>query len=270
MAADTELGPNYMSNVELANTYMCIWVRLTDVPEVAFLVPKETENYPQLIGFHILIPIGYIDYAPLFCAATEMVKDRAINTLHARGVAPEHPPETPTEELTPDRDAHQECQDAAADNTWSKLPPHASWEALAQIEVYLENFIGFIQGGPAEQTQKTHHLFRSIDELFCPNNARYRAQEEPISLKKLAKGDARWSTTNTVLNWAIDNIKLVLTLPQAQKEKPSSALERVTQWSKTISKRKWFQILVLLRNAVPDIPGETVMFSRLQQSLKCR
>ena len=37
----------------------------------------------------------------------------------------------------------------------------------------------------------THHLFHSIDKILRPNNPLDVAREEPISLNKLAKGDAK-------------------------------------------------------------------------------
>ena len=63
------------------------------------------------------------------------------------------------------------------------------------IEIYLDDFIGVVQGGTAEQTLINCHLLCSIDDLFRPNNIQDRAREEYISLQKLAKGDTRWNTT---------------------------------------------------------------------------
>ena len=60
--------------------------------------------------------------------------------------------------------------------------------------------------------QMNLHLFCSIDELFLPNKSQYRARQETISMKKLAKGNAGWSNTRTVLGWAIDTVNLVYTL----------------------------------------------------------
>ena len=54
-------------------------------------MPREKDSDPQLVGFHLSITMGYLDYAPFFCAATEMVKDRALYTLHVRGTAPYYP-----------------------------------------------------------------------------------------------------------------------------------------------------------------------------------
>ena len=48
----------------------------------------------------------------------------------------------------------------------------------------------------------TRHLFRTTDELFRPNDKDDIAREEPISLKKLRKGDAAWSTKKVILGWA--------------------------------------------------------------------
>ena len=63
----------------------------------------------------------------------------------------------------------------------------------------------------------TRNLFRAIDELFRPNYKDDIAREEPISLKKLRKGDAAWSTKKVIIGWEIDTAKQVLTLPEDRK-----------------------------------------------------
>ena len=101
--APTKLGPTFLNKVDLADAYMRIWVRLEDIPSVAFLVPKATPDEEQLVGFHLSIPMGYLEFAAFFCATTETVKDRALDTLSTRHTAPPHhlesleetkPPET--------------------------------------------------------------------------------------------------------------------------------------------------------------------------------
>ena len=39
-----KLGPTFLNKVDLADAYMCIWVRLEDISSVAFLVPKATPD----------------------------------------------------------------------------------------------------------------------------------------------------------------------------------------------------------------------------------
>ena len=63
----------YLSKVDLAAAYMRLWVRMEDVPSFAFLITKKTPSDTQLVGFHLFLPMRYVDSAPYFCMATETV-----------------------------------------------------------------------------------------------------------------------------------------------------------------------------------------------------
>ena len=73
---------------------MRIWVRIEDIPSVAFLVPKATPDEEHLVGFHLLIPMWYVESAAFFYATTETVKYCAFDTLSTRHTAPPHHLET--------------------------------------------------------------------------------------------------------------------------------------------------------------------------------
>ena len=140
--------------------------------------------------------------------------------------------------------------------------------ALSHVEVYLDDFIGITQGRPTERRQMTRHLFRTIHELFCPNNKEYIAREEPISLKKIRKGNAAWSTQKVVLGWAINTVKQVLTLPDDRKTNLLALLDTTPPSASRCSRRRWHKLLVTLRSTVPAIAGAAGMFTRLQHALK--
>ena len=53
LAATPKLFPAFLNKVDLEDAYMRIWVRLEDIPLVAFLVPKYTPDEEQLVGFHL-------------------------------------------------------------------------------------------------------------------------------------------------------------------------------------------------------------------------
>ena len=131
--------------------------------------------------------------------------------------APPHHLEDLAETKQPDTTAEDEAATLVADKYWEALSPHARATALAHVEVCLDDFIGITQGGAKERRQMTRYLFRNIDELFRPNNKDDIAQEEPISLQKLRKGDAAWSTKKFILGWAINTAKQVITLPEYRK-----------------------------------------------------
>ena len=57
LTTNLRLGPVYLSRLDLADAYMRLWVRMEDVPSVAFLIPRKP-SYTQLVGFHISLPMG--------------------------------------------------------------------------------------------------------------------------------------------------------------------------------------------------------------------
>ena len=40
LAADSQIGPVYLSKVYLVDAYMRMWVRVEDTPATAFIIPK--------------------------------------------------------------------------------------------------------------------------------------------------------------------------------------------------------------------------------------
>ena len=141
-------------------------------------------------------------------------------------------------------------------------------QSLAYVEVYLDDLIGITQGRTTERRQMTPHLFRTINELFRPNNKGGIAQEEPISLKNLRKGDTPWSTKKVVLGWAIDTVKQVLTLPEDRKSNLLTLLDTTPPSASRCSRRRWHKLLGTLCSTVPAIAGAAGMFTRLQHVLK--
>ena len=72
--ANPALGPVYLSKVDLADAYMILWVNMEEVPLVDFLLPNNNPTDPKLFGFHLSLPMGYINSAANFCATTEPTK----------------------------------------------------------------------------------------------------------------------------------------------------------------------------------------------------
>ena len=49
--------------------------------------------------------------------------------------------------------------EAQADTIWEHLPAEQRYAARANIDVYLDDFISVVQGGPRERCQIIWHLF---------------------------------------------------------------------------------------------------------------
>ena len=64
--------------------------------------------------------------------------------------------------------------------------------------VYVDNFIGLVQGNQWRRRQVRRSLFHALDSVLrglSVDNNQHR--QEPASLKKILKGDAAWTTWNS-------------------------------------------------------------------------
>ena len=199
LAAPPKLGPTFFNKVYLADAYMRIWVFLEDIISLVFLVPKATPEEEQLVGFHLSIPMGYVESVAFFYATAETVKEGALVTLSMRHNAPPHHLED-LADTKPPQTSSEDSEATLEDNSnWEALSPHARATALSHVKVHLDDFIGIVQRGPTERRQMTRHLFCAINYLFRLNAKDDTTREESIPPKKLHKGDVTWSTQKVVL-----------------------------------------------------------------------
>ena len=130
LVADPRLCLVCLGKVDLADAYMRLRFRLEDTPSVAFLVLRKTPTYKQLVGFHILLPMGYVDSAPYFCVSTETITDMANSSMDGRHMAPPHP----LEGLDEAPALAERAPEQADDKQWTRTPPEHQVHALYQID----------------------------------------------------------------------------------------------------------------------------------------
>ena len=64
------------------------------------------------------------------------------------------------------------------------------------------------------------------------------SRRDPISVKKLRKGDCSWSTLKTMLGWILDTVNMTIKLPQHREERLGEILSEIPRTQKQISVRK--------------------------------
>ena len=154
LEADHKLGQTFLSKFDLDDTYMHIWVWF-DIPYVDFLVPKETNSEPQLVGFNLSITMGYMESTPFFCAATETIKDIVNNIMHKRGDAPVHPLDILSETLHGDHNQLWEEREASTDKVWNNIP---ALTPRVHNEINLwRDFITYLSSRPTLLREITSH-----------------------------------------------------------------------------------------------------------------
>jgi hypothetical protein len=62
--------------VDIADGFYRIWVQATDVPKLGVLLPP-TEGQDRLIGFPLVLPMGWKESPPIFTSATETITNLA-------------------------------------------------------------------------------------------------------------------------------------------------------------------------------------------------
>ena len=112
---------------------MRIWVCFEDIPYVALLVPTSTPEEDQLVGFHISIPMGYVESAAFFCTTTKTVKDRTLDTLSTRHTALPYHIEDLADTKPPQTSAEEVVATLEADSNWEALSSHARATSLSHV-----------------------------------------------------------------------------------------------------------------------------------------
>ena len=126
-----------------------------------------------------------MESSAFFCATTKKVKDHTLDNLSTCHTAPPRHLEDLLNTKPPQTSSEDAEATLEADSNWEALFPHTWATDLSHVKVYLNDFIGIVQGGPIERRHMARHFFRAIDDLFQPNDKDETSQEEPISLKKL-------------------------------------------------------------------------------------
>ena len=92
--------------------------------------------------------------------------------------------------------------------------------------------------------------------------------QEPVSLKKLDKGDGRTSTRKTVLGWDINTCQLTIHLTKRHHQHLLDILNDILWTQKRISVDTWHKVLGEVQSMLLALPGSRGLYSTLQVHFK--
>ncbi|CAK9058977.1 Uncharacterized protein (Fragment), partial [Durusdinium trenchii] len=212
--------------------------------------------------------MGWKNSPPAFTTATETIADLANGALKAGQMMQSHPLDERAARL--DKIVESIAKDSVAASQIKPDPSIPSQEQpLAEVDVYVDDFIAVAQGDRDRLKKVRATVLHSIDSVFRPNDERDpKTRSEPVSLKKLDKGDASWSTNHTILGWDIDTNQKTITLPSHRKERLAEVLDSIPPHQKRIGVTKWHKVLGELRSMSLALPGSRGLFSALQKALQ--
>jgi hypothetical protein len=77
--ADPRLGPIHLSKIDIADGFYRIGINANDTPKLGIMFPGNDSE--QLVGFPLVLPMGWMQSPPLFTAATKTVVNLANQKL---------------------------------------------------------------------------------------------------------------------------------------------------------------------------------------------
>lgn len=264
--ADTRRGAIYLAKIDVADAFMRIPLSVQDIAALGALLPVLPGEEP-LVAFPLILPMGWVDSPQYLCAVTETVADMA-NELFRRDML-SHTPHR-LDILADTRPAPILSVHSAS----SSIPPPPvrslgpKQEALNTVDVYMDDFILLSQLSKEQRTAARRTVFECIDSVLRPLSPTDNPnRKEPNSVKKLAKGDAAWSTRKVVLGWLIDTRRRTIELPPHRLDRLHILLSEFSRSQRRTSRRKWQRLIGELRSMILAIPGGRGMFSQLQSVL---
>jgi hypothetical protein len=90
--SNPRFGDVHMCGIDLKDGFCRVWLEETGMPNLGVLVFPAYEGEEPMVAFPLVLPMGWEDSPPWFCAATETVAD-LVNAVPSDHDLPPHPME---------------------------------------------------------------------------------------------------------------------------------------------------------------------------------
>ena len=255
-------GPVHMYKNDMSDGFYRIRLSSSGSLKLAVSLP-EFPGLPQLVALPVVLPMGWTESPPWFCAFTETIADLTNVDLHRNKRVPPH-------HLGPQAAITDfEVKDAGPAR---KIPishkPLIYARPLREVEVFVDDFIGMGQDHPSNPLENQRAvLSHNIDKVFRRNGPTdHQWRKEPQSQSKMAKGDASWHTKKEALGWDWGASTRTLQMTKKRVGKALTLLDAVLL-CKRVSIKRWQQVIGVLRSLQPGMAGSDGHFSLLQNAL---
>jgi hypothetical protein len=144
------------------------------------------------------LQMGWNESPAYFCTTTETVRDAAQSWFDTRAVLPPHPMYM---HLRPSKPARRQ---STAGPQFQMSGVYVDDHLIAAVE----NRAGsLLQRAGRATLHAIHSVFATPEATGTPE------AKDPISEKKLLKGDGRWATTKEILGYLLDGVAHTIQLP---------------------------------------------------------
>ena len=262
MKANRKYGDVYMYKNDMSDGFYRIRLSTSGSLKLGVILPRFPDQ-PRLVALPLVLPMGWTESPPWFCAFTETIADLTNVDLQRNKRVPPHP----LEEAAGVTDFV--VKDTHATRPLPKSHQPLSYQRpLKKVEVFVDDFIGMAQDHPSNPLRNQRAvLSHNIDKVFRPNRSSdNKWRKEPQSQSKMAKGDASWHTFKEALGWNWGATSKTLQMKEKRVRKALQLLDGVLA-CKRVSVKRWQQVVGVLRSLQPGMAGSEGHFSLLQDAL---
>ncbi|MHA7856369.1 RNA-dependent RNA polymerase family protein [Marinobacter shengliensis] len=209
LMADPRHGPVYVIKVDVADGFYRIPLDVLDAPALAVVLPL-VDDEPPLVAIPLDLPTEMV--ADLSNARKDQRPHRLDDVANTVGRTPQVTPPSFNRGGTP---PYPLLPFAPLPKPGKSLHAHDLVARPRRRLAYVDDFISLVQGSPGFRQNFRRTLFHAIDQVLAPlDSDAYPQHNEPISVKKLLRGNGNWTTAKVVLGWLLDTVEKTIRLPE--------------------------------------------------------
>jgi hypothetical protein len=245
--------PFYFAKLDIKDGFWRMAVSDDDAWNFAYVLPslKELTDEKET---ELVIPnslqMGWCESPPFFCSGSETARD-VIAHLRESGNLPWH------------RIEHDMLKDVMDQE--SVTTPD---EETTLFEVFVDDFVGVTNNGSTENLRHiSRAMLHGIHSIFPPPEITKHTGEDPVSEKKIAKGEGVWAMEKEILGWIFNGQDYTIRLP-SQKIKDIIKMIRGMMKMSRPSLNKYQKLAGKLQHASLGLPGGKGLFSPIQIAMQ--
>ena len=251
MAQSPDDATIYFSKFDIQDGFWRMINELGKEYNFAFVMPT-TKEEPIQIVVPTSLQMGWVESPGFFSGASETARDVAEEYAEAPlGKLPEH---------------HLEEGTLPTANELKALEEGLMQELKYLIEVYMDDFITAAQAQSLEQLQHlSRAVLHAIHDVF-PENV-HSEGDQPVSKKKIDKGEAKWDTLKEVLGWLFDGRNKSIQLPEEKVEKILAVIKKMLRSKAGTPFNEFRKLMGKLQHAAIGIPAGKGLMTPLNHQL---
>jgi len=244
MATTPEDQEIRLSKVDLSDGFWRLLVEPTQKWNFCYVMPD-----PPGSRIRIVVPsalqMGWAESPAYFCTATETGRDIIEMLLREEIDLPEHP----LEQFMKPSDT-------------PKTAPHGT-EEQKSIGVYVDDFVlAVVENNDRSLIRRVSRAtLHAIHSIFPPPDiSGHHGGKDPISRKKLEKGDARFEIEKEILGFMVNGVDRTVRLSEAKADSIATDITRILRKTH-VSLKRFRSVLGKLQHAARILPAARGIFS---------